>query len=94
MKQHHLIEIFSANCPLCKHITDDIQIGKCERCNQIIYDVNNMTKEIKVKMRDYDVKAVPTTVIDVNIKVIGIPDFPWIYGEDLYTKLKRDYSIK
>ena len=94
MKQHHLIEIFSANCPLCKHITDDIQIGKCEGCNQIIYDVNNMTKEIKVKMRDYDVKAVPTTVIDVNIKVIGIPDFPWIYGEDLYTKLKRDYSIK
>ena len=94
MKQHLLIEIFSANCPLCKHITDDIQIGKCEGCNQIIYDVNNMTKEIKVKMRDYDVKAVPTTVIDVNIKVIGIPDFPWIYGEDLYTKLKRDYSIK
>ena len=94
MKQHHLIEIFSANRPLCKHITDDIQIGKCEGCNQIIYDVNNMTKEIKVKMRDYDVKAVPTTVIDVNIKVIGIPDFPWIYGEDLYTKLKRDYSIK
>ena len=27
MKQHLTIEIFSANCPLCKHITDDIQIG-------------------------------------------------------------------
>jgi hypothetical protein len=53
-----------------------------------------MTKEIQVKIRDYDVKAVPTTVIDVNIKVVGIPDFPWICGEDLYTKLKRDYSIK
>jgi hypothetical protein len=94
LKQHHLINIFSANCPLCKHITDDIQIAKCEGCNQIVYDVNNMTEEIKVKMRDYGVKAVPTTVIDGNIKVVGIPDFPWICGEDLYTTLKRDYSIK
>ncbi len=54
MKQYHLIEIFSANCPLCKHITDDIQIGKCEGCNQIVYD---MTEEIKVKMRDNKVKV-------------------------------------
>jgi hypothetical protein len=91
LKQHHIIEIFSANCPLCKHITDDIQIGKCEGCNQIVYDINNMTE---VKMRDYGIKAVPTTIIDGNIKVVGIPDFPWICGEDLYTKLKRDYSIK
>jgi hypothetical protein len=87
MKQHHSIEIFSANCPLCKHITDDIQIGKCEGCN-------NMTEEIKVKMRDYGVKAVPTTVIDGNIKVVGIPDFPWICGDDLYKKLKNDYPLK
>lgn len=27
-QQHHTIEIFSANCPLCRHIIDDIQIGK------------------------------------------------------------------
>jgi predicted DsbA family dithiol-disulfide isomerase len=47
----------------------------------------------KVKMGDYGVKAVPTTVIDGEIKVVGIPDFP-ICGDDLYTTLKRDYSIK
>jgi hypothetical protein len=29
MKQHHT-EIFSANYPLCRHITDDIEIGKRE----------------------------------------------------------------
>jgi thioredoxin family protein len=94
MKQHHLIEIFSANCPLCKHITNDIQIGKCEGCNQIVYDINNMTEEIKVKMRDYGVKAVPTTVIDGEIKVVGIPDFPWICGDDLYKILKNEYPLK
>jgi predicted DsbA family dithiol-disulfide isomerase len=31
-------------------------------------------------MRDYGVKAVPTTIIDGKIKVVGIPDFPWICG--------------
>ena len=69
MKQHHTIEIYSANCPLCKHITEDIQIGKCEGCNQTVYDVNNMTDEIKVKMKKYSIKAVPTTIIDGKSKL-------------------------
>jgi glutaredoxin 3 len=94
MKQHHSIEIFSANCPLCRHIIDDIQIGKCEGCSQIVYDVNKMTEQIKVKMREYGVKAVPTTIIDSNIKVVRIPDFLWICGEDLYKKLKHEYPLE
>jgi len=53
-----------------------------------------MTEEIKVKMRDYGVKAVPTIVIDGNIEVVGIPHFPWICGDDLYKKLKNDYPLK
>ncbi len=93
MKQHHTIEVFSANCPVCKHITDDIQIGKCKGCEQIVYDVNKMTEEVKVKMKEYGVNAVPTTIIDGNIKVVGIPDFPWICVEDLYIKLKNEYPL-
>ncbi|MEJ7641310.1 MAG: thioredoxin family protein [Candidatus Nitrosocosmicus sp.] len=94
VKQHHLIEIFSANCPPCKHITDYISIGKCGGCSQAIYDVNNMTSDVKLKMKEYDVKAVPTTVIDGKIKVVGIPDFPWICGDDLFKKLKSEYPLK
>lgn len=94
MKQHHTIEIFSASCPLCRHIIDDIQIGKCQGCNQTVYDVNEMTDEVKRKMKDYSVTSVPTTIIDGSIKVVGIPDFPWICGEDWYLKLKREYSLK
>lgn len=91
--KHHTIEIFSANCPLCKHITDDIQVGKCEGCNQIVYDVHNMTEEVKQKMKKFGVNAVPTTIIDDKIKVVGIPDFPWICSEDLYAQLRKDYSL-
>ncbi|MDP9015314.1 MAG: thioredoxin family protein [Thermoproteota archaeon] len=85
------IEIFSANCPLCRHMLEDIQIGKCQVCNQTVYNVNQMTDEIKRKMKDYGVTSVATTIIDGNIKVVSIPDFPWICGEDLYLKLKRDH---
>ncbi len=94
MSQHHTIEIFSANCPLCKHITDEIEIGKCKGCSQIIYDVNNMTDKIRLKMKEYDVKAVPTTIIDGEIKFVGTPDFPWICGDDLYKKLKSNYPLR
>ncbi len=94
MTQHHTIEIFSANCPLCKHVIDTIEIGKCEGCGLTVHDVNNMTEEIKVKMKEYGVKSVPTTVIDGSSKVVGIPDFPWICGEDLYKKLRREYPLK
>jgi protein-disulfide isomerase len=95
MKQQHLtIEIFSANCPLCKHVVEDIEIGRCEECRQIVYDVNNMTEDIKTKMKNYGVKAVPTTIIDGNIRIVGIPDFPWICGEDLYKKLRHEYPLE
>ncbi len=94
MKQHHTIEIFSANCPLCKHVIDAIEIGKCEGCGMTIYDVNNMTEEIKAKMKNYGIQSVPAVIIDGEIKVVGIPDFPWICGDDLYKKLRKEYPLK
>jgi glutaredoxin 3 len=93
MKEPHTIEIFSAGCPLCRHVIEDIQIGKCQGCNQIVYDVNNMTDDVKRKMKEYGITSVPTTIIDGRIKFIGIPDFPWICGDQLYQKLKREYPL-
>jgi predicted DsbA family dithiol-disulfide isomerase len=53
-----------------------------------------MTNDLKAKMKEYGINAVPTTIIDGNIKVVGIPSFHWIYGDELYTKLKKDYLLK
>jgi len=92
--QHHTIEVFSANCQLCKEVTDVIEIGRCQGWRQIVYDTNNMTDEIKMKMENYNVRAVPTTIIDGEIKVVGVPDFPWICGEDFYKMLKIKYPLK
>lgn len=89
MVENHTFEIFSANCPLCKNI----EIRKNEGCSQKVYDVNNMTSEIREKMEKYGIKAVPTTVIDGKYKVVGIPDFPLVCGEDLFKKLQKEYSL-
>lgn len=53
-----------------------------------------MTNDLKLKMKEYGIKAVPTIIIDGSIKVVGIPEFPWICGDDLYIKLKKDYPLK
>ena len=53
-----------------------------------------MSNDITTKMNDYGIKAVPTTIIDGRIKIVGIPDFPWICGDDLYRKLEREYPLK
>jgi hypothetical protein len=37
-------------------MTNDIEIGKCEGCSQIVYDVNMMTEDVKLKMKKYGVK--------------------------------------
>jgi hypothetical protein len=52
-----------------------------------------MTEDIKRKMKYYEVKSVLTTVIDSKIKVVGIPDFPWICGDDLYQKLSKEHQL-
>ena len=53
-----------------------------------------MTEEIKIKMKKYAVNAVPTSIIDGKIKVVGVPDFPWICGDDLYKKLRKEFPLK
>lgn len=91
---HHKIEIFSADCPLCKHVVDTVSVGKCADCNMIIHDTNKMDDKLKQAMKQYGVTSVPTVVIDGSIKVVGIPDFPWICGDDLYKFLKQRYKLK
>jgi hypothetical protein len=48
------------------------------------------TIDLQWKMKDYGIASVPTTVTDKSIKVVGIPDFPWICGDDMYKKLKNE----
>ena len=53
-----------------------------------------MTNDIKVKMKKYGIKAISTIIIDDNIKIVGMSDFSWIYGNDIYMRLRKDYPLK
>jgi glutaredoxin len=89
MVEKHAFEVFSANCPLCKNI----EIKKYDGCSQKVYDINNMTSEITEKIKKYKITAVPTVIIDGKYKVVGMPDFPLTCGEELFTKLQKEYSL-
>ena len=88
MGQHHTIEIFSANCPLCKDIVEDIEIGRCKGCKQIVYDVNDMTGDIKTKKKKYCSKAVPTPIID-GIFILLVSLIFLGYVEKIYFKISN-----
>ncbi len=94
MGRAHTIEIFSAGCPLCRYVSDVIEVGKCRGCTQIVHDVNQPTEEVEAKMSEYGVQAVPTIVIDGEIKITGTPQFPWVCDDDLYRRLRKEYPLR
>ncbi len=73
---------------------DTIEMGKCQECKMIVYNVNSMDDELKRRMRDYGINSVPAVIIDGEIKFVGMPDFPWICGDDLYRMLKQKYALR
>ncbi len=92
-KKGHIIEIFSSGCPLCIDAINIIELGKCGPCEIFIYDTNKIDKPLRGKIVKYKIKAVPTIVIDGEIKVEGVPDFPWFCGEEFYKTLKEKFPL-
>ncbi len=93
MKEGHRIEIFSGGCPLCEHVINGVELGRCAGCKTTVYDVNKPELD-KEKMKKYGIRAVPTIVIDGIIKVEGIPGFQWLCGDEFYDRLRKDYPLK
>jgi len=82
LRAPHHIEILTGDCSLCKEVVDIITIGKCATCKMDTIDVDAKNPKITNKLKDYNIIAVPSIVIDGKIKVVGIPDFPWFCGEE------------
>ncbi len=70
----HRMEVFSANCPLCNKIVDEIEAGKCAGCQLIVY---NLSESLELA-RNYGVRVVPTVIVDGEIKIEGRPDIPFV----------------
>ncbi|MFX1307784.1 MAG: thioredoxin family protein [Promethearchaeota archaeon] len=71
----HKFEIFSAGCELCKNAIEILRNNICEECEIIEYNLKDpIQEEIKKKIKKYEIKAVPSIIVDEEYKIIGIPD--------------------
>ena len=86
----HRIQVFSAGCPLCRQVMDEIEAGKCAGCQLIVHDI----AESPVLARKYDVRVVPTVIIDDEVKIEGRPDIPFVCSEETYSQFREHYPLK
>jgi len=85
----HKIEVFSANCPLCNKVVDEIEAGKCAGCQLIVH---NLSENLELA-RNYSVRVVPTIIIDGEIKIEGQPDIPFVCSDETYAHFKEVYPL-
>lgn len=66
----HLVEIFTANCPVCDPVVSMIKNLACEQCEVMIYDLVKPyeDKTCLSKLKEYQIKKVPA--IAVNGKLL------------------------
>ena len=88
----HKIQIFSAGCKLCSDTVDIVEVGKCKDCQMEVLGVDDGKNNGLLKQ--YDIGAVPSIVIDGRIKVVGKPVFPWFCGDDFYKMLETRFPLR
>lgn len=65
------IEVFTADCPLCKDTLELIKKEACRECEVI--ERRCTGGECPQPAKGYDIKAVPTVVVDGKITFVGKP---------------------
>lgn len=65
------IEVFTADCPLCKETLRLIKQEACPECE--IIEQRCSGKECCEPAKGYGIKAVPTIVVDGEVRFIGKP---------------------
>ena len=88
------IQIFSDGCPDCLSHIDNVEVGKCAGCFLEVHSIDLDSDLENVFITKYSIVSHPTTIIDDEIKVEGVPSFYWLCGDDFYDKLKLEYPLK
>ncbi len=88
-----MIEVFTGDCPLCREVLTAVEVGKCAKCELTERNLAQDFASHEGAAHDYDVRSVPTIVIDGRIKVEGKPEFPWMCGDEFYEFLERRYPL-
>ena len=71
----HKFEIFNGGCELCKKAIEILRNVISEDNEIIEYNLHPpIEKQLHEKVMKYDIKAVPSIVVDEKHKIIGIPE--------------------
>ncbi len=85
----HRIEVFSGYCPLCIRVLEEIEAGKCARCQLTVHKVR---ENLEMAER-LGVKVVPTIFIDGEVRIEGHPDIPFVCSDETYAHFKERYPL-
>jgi len=68
----HKFEVFSAGCDLCKKAIETLRSNIGEKYEIVEYNLQNpMKEEVQEKIKKYDIKVVPTIIVDEEHKYTG-----------------------
>lgn len=70
----HKFEIFTAGCVLCKSAIEILKNTISEKSEFVEYNLQNPIQEdTQEKINKYEIKVVPSIIVDEKHKFIGIP---------------------
>ena len=85
----HRIVVFTDGSSLCTEIVDEIEAGKCARCQLVVYDISDHT----ALAEKYGVRVGPVVIIDEEVKIEGRPDIPFVCSDETYSHFKEKYPL-
>jgi len=74
MANKRKVEIFSADCPICREAIETVKQNACASCDVIVLDMLNPNTAARAKQ--LGVRSVPSVVIDGKLASIGGIDLP------------------
>jgi len=83
----HRIVVFTDGSSLCTEIVDEIEAGKCVRCQLVVYNISDHT----ALAEKYGVRVGPVVIIDEEVKIEGRPDIPFVCSDETYSHFKEKY---
>ena len=85
----HRIVVFTDGSSLCTEIVDEIEAGKCARCQLVVYNISDHT----ALAEKYGVRVGPVVIIDEEVKIEGRPDIPFVCSNETYAHFKEKYPL-
>ncbi len=82
--------MFTGNCPLCREVLVELEVGKCRGCELIERPMSTSVDAA----REYGVQVVPTIIIDGVIRIEGRPDIPLVCSTETYEYLNSKYRFR